>query len=573
MISAFGAQAERYAAGMGDTDAIVVEAQHLGVGYIEAVRRRKAGEPFYGMLLLEDARDRTMTQLAPMVLSQGSDPDQQRALLSGAVNGGVWMSGKVVSELLVEPSLTDPNLVSAAREFFSLCPALLVRSAAEYVRLMPLMSRPRPYETIVVEPPVPLVERRPAARPGFVIWAPDRDANTAAATAFGLAELHGDVTLVSADGITPHGTSVIACVPGDPRVVHALATAAVIVLADASDPGAAIAFARAGYGVVAPISSGVREFVRDVCTYDPAVPRQLHVAAIMALAQPATLRDLPSRPPRAPISPALPAAVAASPPPATIVVPTFNRRDDLDLCLQCLAGQTYPNIQAVIVNDCGENVAEVVARYPFARLLDLERNSGTVRAFIAGVGLVTDGFVQVLSDDDWLYPDHVERLVTAMERSGAAAAHANTLIRYVRRTEHGAFDTTGFNATTFAETATPTETLLYAPIAGHALLLRLSVFAAVGGWREDCYLADQEIQMRVSERYTVAYVDQVTAEWRIHGDNFSAKVNAVDEQRRIYEELHPVPNRPILTAMRQTVLDSIAQRPPGYVFPPTVRLQ
>jgi Glycosyl transferase family 2 len=573
MISAFGAQAEHYAAGMGAVDAILVEPQYVGAGYIEAVRRRKDGEPFYGMLLLEDPRDRTMTQLAPMVLSQGTDADQQRALLSGAVNGGVWMHGKLASELLAEPGLTDPNLVSAAREFFALCPAVLVRSVVEYARLSALMARPRPYETIVVEPRVPLVERRPAARPGFVIWAPDRDANAAAFTAFGLTELRGDVTLVSADGITPHGTSVSACVPGDPRVAMALATASVIVLADASDPGSAIAFARAGYGIVAPISSGVREFVRDVCTYDPALPRQLHVAAIMALAQPASLRDLPSRPPRAPMPPALPAAVAAAPPPATIVVPTFNRPDDLDLCLQCLAAQTYPNVRAVIVNDCGRSVTDVVARYPFARLLDLEHNSGTVRAFIAGVGLVNEGFVQVLSDDDWLYPDHLERLVTVMERSGAAAAHANTLIRYVRRTERGAFDTTGFNATTFGETATPTETLLYAPIAGHALLLRLSVFADIGGWREDCYLADQEIQMRVGERYSVAYVDQITAEWRIHDDNFSCKVNAADEQRRIYEELHPVPSRPILTAMRQTVLDSIAARPPGYMFPPTVRLQ
>jgi hypothetical protein len=573
MISAFGARAERYAAAMGDVDAIIVESQYIGAGYIEAVRRRKDGESFYGMLLLEDPRDRTMTQLAPMVLSQGNDPDQHRALLSGAVNGGVWMSGKLASELLAEPGLTDPNLVSAAREFFSLSPAVLVRSAAEYTRLLAFMARPRPYETIVVEPPVPAPERHAAARPGFVIWAPDRDTNAAAFIAFGLAELHGDVTLVSADGTTPHGTSVTSFAAGDPGVARALSSASVIVLADAVDPGAAIAFARAGYGIVAPASSGAREFVRDVCSYDPAVPRQLHVAATMALTQPASLRDLPSYLPRAPLPPPLPAAVAAAPPPATVVVPTFNRRDDLELCLRCLGAQTYPNVQAVIVNDCGESVADVVARYPFARLLNLERNSGTVRAFIAGVALVTAGYVQVLSDDDILYPDHLERLVTAMERSGAAGAHANTLIRYVRRAEGGAFETTGFNSTTFAETATPTETLLYAPIAGHALLLRCSVFAEVGGWREDCYLADQEIQMRVGERYTVAYVDQVTAEWRVHGDNFSAKVNAADEQRRIYEELHPVPERPILTAMRQTVLDSIAARPAGYVFPPTVRLQ
>jgi len=194
---------------------------------------------------------------------------------------------------------------------------VLVRSAAEYTRLLAFMARPRPYETIVVEPPVPAPERHAAARPGFVIWAPDRDTNAAAFIAFGLAELHGDVTLVSADGVVPGGSNVAAYTAGDPRVAEALATADVIVFADATDPGAAIAFARAGYGIVAPISSGVEEFVRDACAYDPATLRQLHLAATMALTRPASLRALPPAPPRAPLRPSLPASVAAAPPPAS----------------------------------------------------------------------------------------------------------------------------------------------------------------------------------------------------------------------------------------------------------------
>lgn len=79
--------------------------------------------------------------------------------------------------------------------------------------------------------------------------------------------------------------------------------------------------------------------------------------------------------------------------------------------------------------------------------------------------------------------------------------------------------------------------------------------------------------MRVGQRYTVAYIDQITAEWRIHGDNFSGKADSGAEQRRIYEELHPAPDRPLLTALRNAVLESIAARPPGYVFPPTIHLQ
>jgi hypothetical protein len=513
-----------------------------------------------------------MTQLVPAVLQQPGGPDRHREILYSVQGGGIQMDGKSVAEALAEAALPDPNARAAAKEFLTLCPAMLVRSSAEYQRLSEYSVRRRPYELFVAEPPVPVVERRPHERPGFVIWAAERDANAALLPVFALSELHGDVTLVSADGVVPNGANVAAYTPGDPRVAEALATADVIVLTDATDPGAAIAFARAGYGIVAPVSSGAEEFVRDVCAYDPAAFRGMHVAAMMALALPASLRALPPAPPRAPLRPSLPASVAAAPPPATLVIPTFNRRADLDNCLQCLAAQTYPNVQAVVVNDAGEPVDDVVARYPFARLRNLEKNVGAVQAFIAGVELVTGGFVAILPDDDWLYPDHVELLVTAMERTGAAGAHANTLIRYVRRLGQGDFDTTGYNAGIFIETATPTEAMVATPIAGHSLMLRMAVFANVGGWRADCFLADQEIQMRVAQRYAFAFVDQVTAEWRIHGENFSGKTDSLAEQRRVFEELHPLSGRPLVTAMRNVVLEKIAARPPGYVFPPTLRL-
>ena len=56
----------------------------------------------------------------------------------------------------------------------------------------------------------------------------------------------------------------------DPRVADALATAGSVVLTDATDPGAAVGFARRGYGIVAPVSSGAHEFVRNAHVYDPA---------------------------------------------------------------------------------------------------------------------------------------------------------------------------------------------------------------------------------------------------------------------------------------------------------------
>ena len=572
MIRTYGPQAQRYAQALSDVEAIVTEPAHVLNAYIEAVRRRHAGELFYGMLLLEENHDRVLTAFAPAVLAQTPDDDRRRWLLNNinVSGGGVTINGRPGPDVLAEPNLT-PQVVRGASEFLTLCPALLVRSTLEYERISTALSRRRPFDVVVLEPQLPEVERRIPERPGVVIWAPERDVAAAAFHAFALAEMPGEVTLVSADGIVPPGTRVTALRAGDPRVAGVLATAGSVVLTDAADPGAAVAFARRGYGIVAPASSGAHEFVRNAQLYDPAAQRQLYVATMKSLVEPASLRALPPAP-RAPGRPALPLEVAAAPPLVTVVIPTFNRRDDIERALGCIARQTYPNVRAVVVNDAGTPVDDIVANFPFARLLNLEQNGGAIRAVMEGLKLVEAGFVQFLADDDWLFPDHVDRLATAMIRSGAMIAHSNVLIRYVTRLEDGSLETTGYNAEVFSATATPSEAMVCTPIAGNALMWHRSVFHEIGGWREDCGLADQEIQLRASQRYAFVWVDQMTAEWRVHASNFSKTADSFGEQRRIYED-HPVSNRPLLTATRDNTLEGIRLRPPGFIFEATIKVR
>ena len=568
MISPYGPLAQRYAEALGDLDAIVTETGYVLNAYIEAVRRRSAGELFYGMLLLEENRDRVVTAFAPAVLAQTPDDDRRRWLLNHVDTADVTINGRRACDVLADPALS-PQVARLVSEFLNLCPALLVRSTMEYERISAASSCRRPFELVVLEPLLPPIERRVPDRPAVVIWGPERDVSTAALHAFALAEVHGEVTLVSADGLVPPGAKCSALRVDDPRVAGVLATAGSVVLTDATDPGAAIAFARRGYGIVVPISSGAQEFVRDAHVYDPAVQRQLHVATMKSLAEPASLRALPPPPPRAPEHPALPLEVAAALPPVTVVIPTFNRRDDIERCLACIAAQTYPNVRAVVVNDAGTPVDDIVARFAFAHLLNLEENGGVHHAVMEGLKLVEEGFVHFLADDDLLFPDHVDRLATAMIRSGALIAHANALIRYVTRLEDGTLKTTGYNAGVFIATATPSEALVCTPIAGHALMWRRSVFAEIGGWREDTFLGDQEIQLRASQRYAFVWVDQMTAEWRIHASNFSKSADSASEQRRIFEEFHPVNDRPMIESNRAQLLEAIAARAPGFVFEPT----
>lgn len=568
MIAAFGPRAQWYACGLPPhVEAIIADPEEIGAAYVEAVRRRSSGRSFYGMVLFDDPKTAGIASIAPNLIAQQPGDDERRAVLNAVGAGAVTINGKPASELFA----FDPKLRFITTEFFTLCDGVLVRSFTEQARLSTFMSHTRPFERVLVEPEVPTVERRLPERPGCVLWAPERRAIAVTAQAFGLAEFLGDLTIVTGDAQPAEHVPGTHLQFGDPRVAEALATASCIVTADSADPGAAVAFARKGYGVVAPLSAGAHEFIRDGLTYDIGALRTLYVSVAIALGQPASVRETPSAIPPAPSRQTLPAGI--EPPLVSVVIPTFNRREELRACLESLAKQTYPNVEAVVVNDGGVDVSDVAARFPFVRLHTFEQNAGMMKALDAGIKIARGTYLQCQADDDVLYPDHVERLVAVMLRSGAPVAHANGLIRHLERKPDGTLLTIGYNASIFNDTATPTEGMISTPIAGHALLWSTKLLAEMGAWREDSILCDQEIQLRALQRTTFAYVDHVTLEWIVRGgENFSAKARPGAEMRRIYEELHPAPDRPLLLERRKATLQNVESRPPGFVFPVTISL-
>jgi hypothetical protein len=134
--------------------------------------------------------------------------------------------------------------------------------------------------------------------------------------------------------------------------------------------------------------------------------------------------------------------------------------------------------------------------------------------------------------------------------------------------------TTGFNAVTFNESATPTDAMISTPIAGNALLFRRDMFDAIGPWRDDCILADQELQLRAANRFVMVYLDRMTAEFRARGnDNFSTNTDSSIELKRVYDELHPAPDRPHLLARREATLANVSGRQKGvFAFPATLTI-
>jgi hypothetical protein len=577
VIATFGSPATRYAqtlheAGFGDLEAVICDVDTLVPAHVELRRRRYDGRPAYGMILTRDKRWQAIASYTPAILQQcDGDYDNQLGALSlfGAGTLVINNGPETSSSLWAEP--IDESIRWLVTEFCLLADALLVRSFAEYQRLVPFMKRPRTVETIVAEPRLPALERRPVRRPSVVVWAPNRTPIGVAYHVFGLREFYGDITCVTAPGPLPPGTTARFLERADSELSDVLATASCVVCVDPDDPGDAVAFARAGYGVVSPLTSGAYEYVRHVSSLKGDHVREVYIATMIAAGQPASVRAI-AAPPSTPEKTAFPAH-SGELPLVTIITPTYNRRDDLPIMLKCLAAQTYPRIEAIVINDCGESVADIVARFPFARLLQTEANMGSHRAVERyGLPAMTGEYVCFLADDDFFMPDHIERMVAAMLRSGMAIAHGNAAIRYQEKNAKGEIVTTGSNVSVFIDTATPSEALVSTPIAGQALVFRVDAWNAFGSIRAESDLADQEMQLRAMLTYNFVYVDAVTCDWGVRGDrNFAAKVDIIPELRRVYDELYPLPDRPAIREQRERILGVVASRPKGKVaFDPSI---
>ncbi len=558
-VAAFGADAERLARRLPPgVEAVITDVANVTAAYVEAVKRHVAGRPFYAMVLTDEPRLKVSNEVAKTILESISDYDNQYAAMQQLGFGVVSINGKPVNEVWD----VDHNPWHVIHEFLALGEATLVRSVDEYTRQNRRNGRvPRSFRRFVCEPALPAFKRRRPERPAVVVWVDATDPLYARLPLLALREFRGDVTYVSPQQIP--GVSFRRLHPDDPQLGDVLALAGCAVCVDPSDPGAAIAFARHGVPTVAPETSGAHEYVFGSVPWNgssgtnllQSVARALGSVVSIAVEPPDVPRLVPERlePSEGPL------------PLVTVITMTYNRPELVRKVLGGIAAQTYPNVEHLIVNDAGTPLDDIVAEFPGARLITLTENVGTTRALKIGLDAARGEFISILPDDDWLYPDHIERIMAAILRTGASVAHTTTLLRFVKTRDDGAEVTWGFNNSAFAMTATASQAQLGTPVANHQVLQRREAFGPddVGFFLLDTIVADQEYHMRLAERYPFVFVDQVTSEFRDHPGNSGKQYNWSKEMEHIYEDVRPLPDRPILQAQRRSNVVTLKSVPVG----------
>ncbi|MGB9670232.1 MAG: glycosyltransferase family 2 protein, partial [Halothiobacillaceae bacterium] len=127
------------------------------------------------------------------------------------------------------------------------------------------------------------------------------------------------------------------------------------------------------------------------------------------------------------------------PPLVSVIIRTADRPEMLREAVASVAAQEYASIQLIVVNDGREDV-EAVVQKAAGRLLERlcyvvnHENHGRAQAANRGLENVQGAYVCFLDDDDVILPDHIGKLVQALEcEPDAVAVYTDSLCA----NEHG----------------------------------------------------------------------------------------------------------------------------------------
>ena len=130
----------------------------------------------------------------------------------------------------------------------------------------------------------------------------------------------------------------------------------------------------------------------------------------------------------------------------SVVIPTWNGAHHLPTCLDALRRQTYPAIEAIVVDNASADATLSLLRssYPEVRVVALERNLGLTGATNRGISAARGDLIAALNNDTEAAPDWAAEVIAALQSHPDAGTAASKLRLFDRRDVlHSAGDACG----------------------------------------------------------------------------------------------------------------------------------
>jgi glycosyltransferase involved in cell wall biosynthesis len=260
-----------------------------------------------------------------------------------------------------------------------------------------------------------------------------------------------------------------------------------------------------------------------------------------------------------------------SDPLVTVIIPTFNRRQWISICLDSIRAQTYPQIETLVIDDGSTDGTVEWLRsqpdYSFAQVHVQPKNGGASIARNAGIRLARGELIVFIDSDDALLPNLIETAVGVFNRHpnvglfccDSTLIDSNGEVLFEGRTWHqiqsqlrNSSVQTGFRSLT--------DIFEFTHIFP-GFTLPKAVFDKVGDFDQSIFpMDDYDLMLRVAGAgYRVYYFNEPLALRREHSGQCSGFANSVDNCHKQIRTLNAALHRnPELRADASTVKRRLA---------------
>ena len=197
----------------------------------------------------------------------------------------------------------------------------------------------------------------------------------------------------------------------------------------------------------------------------------------------------------------------------SVIIPTYNRPQMLEEAIITVQAQIYKNFEIIVVNDGNENVEDIVMRFNKGEITYVRHptNKGLGAARNTGIRLSKGKYIAYLDDDDLYYPDHLETLVTFLEKSHFKVAYTDAYKAY-QENKNGIYVTTHHEI--FSSQDFDNDYILVNNIAPILCFMHEKFcLDEIGLFDESLTtLEDWDLWIRMSRKFKIAHIEKTTCE-------------------------------------------------------------
>lgn len=204
----------------------------------------------------------------------------------------------------------------------------------------------------------------------------------------------------------------------------------------------------------------------------------------------------------------------------SILIPVFNMEKYLAQTIESALGQTYKNIEIIVINDgSSDRSSEIAQSFKDSITYFYQDNKGLCHALNSGLRIAQGDYIALLDHDDVLMPKKIEKQIEVFRRN---PEYGLVFTNGVRIDGAGQIIKESFYCDDVPEGRVFKELFLRMFVSGPTMMFPKRVLDVVGNFDTACLVQDYQMALKIAYHYPIGFLDEKLYAHRWHGANTSA---------------------------------------------------